>query len=472
MPTIDLNSCFPAPEDTALSRGPLPKQREFMNKAMDPHGPKYVLYAGGVGSGKTLIGCITVLSLAVMYPGDYLVCRLFNPELKITTYKTFLEICPKELIVEHRMADQILRIRNAQGTTSNIIFRGLEEPDKHRSLNLNLAYIDEASQVSEAAFTLLQSRLRGRHIRKIIMTTNPNGHSWLYRMFIKQDFTNPEAKKLFYSISAPTTENFHLSQDYVQSMLSTYSEDRVKREVYASWDAFEGQVYHEFRRDTHVIKPFRIPDEWTRIAGVDHGYRNPSAWVFGAVDYDGNIYIYKEYYESGKLIKDICSEVRQLIGKTKINGAFIDPSTKAHRGQSGESDFDLYLDYLPKDFPLILANNEKTAGIDRVKSYLRVDEKTNKPSLYIFDTCDHVIDEITQYRYQELTTSQMGKVNEKEEPVKVEDHAVDALRYLIMSRPEKPKKEVGKQKLRDEFPIFRELDDIRNPKPKDPWGDV
>src|SRR3990167_1293819 len=157
--TIDLNNCFPLGLDG--SKKPLPKQQTFLDKALNPNEFKYVAYVGGVGSGKTLIGCITVLSWAVMYPGDYLVCRQFFPELKMTTYKTFLDICPPELIVENRIADMVIRIKGIDGKISNVYFRPSEEPDKFRSLNLTGYFLDEANQISEEAFMLLQGRLRG-----------------------------------------------------------------------------------------------------------------------------------------------------------------------------------------------------------------------------------------------------------------------------------------------------------------------
>src|SRR5258708_6663043 len=106
---INLNNCFPESSDG--SRAPLPKQQQFLSATFNHKGPSYVLYSGGVGSGKTMIGCITILTMAFMERGDYLIARLFNPELKLTTYKTFLEICPKELIQEHRVQDQIVKIK-------------------------------------------------------------------------------------------------------------------------------------------------------------------------------------------------------------------------------------------------------------------------------------------------------------------------------------------------------------------------
>lgn len=437
-------------------------------------------------SGKSVVGCVTVLAWALQYPGDYLIGRQFAPELRDTTFKTFLELCPKELILEHRVADAIVKIKSARGEISNIFFRHLEEPDKHRSMNLNGFYIDESSQVSEAAFLLLQGRLRGRYVRKGILTTNSAGHDWGWRYFVKQDmFTRDEAKKQFFNIKAPSTENVHLPEGYVQSMFDSWSEDRVRREILADEDSFEGAIFSEFRRDVHVCKPFKIPDEWTRIVGVDHGLKNPSAWIWGAVDYNGDIYIYREFYEAGWLIEQICRGfnvngikkpgVLELMRKPdgsleKIEGAYIDPSTRASRGQTGASDYDYYLDYLPKDFPLTLAKNDVEPGINRVKTYLKVSPVTNKPSLFIFDTCKNLIEEITNYQYEEIPVGQIGKRAEKETPKKVNDHAVDALRYLITSRPEAPKPEDNRKKLLEmqtlEGSLMRELEQIRNPKSK------
>lgn len=417
---INLSDCFPIGRHG--KRGPLPKQKLFLDEALASK-YKFIRYSGGVGSGKTMIGCITLLHMAVLKRGDYLIGRQFMPELRSTTYKTFHDICPPELIVEKRVADAETIIRTVDGGTSTILFRGLEEPDKLRSLNLNAFYIDEAAQVSEAAFMLLQGRLRGAHFRKGIITQNPGGHDWAWRWFVKQDMiTSDTVKRQFLNIRAPSTENIHLPDGYVDTMLASWSKERIEREIMGSDDTFEGMVYTEFDRSLHVVKPFRIPDDWTRRVGVDHGFRNPSAWVYGAMDGDGNMYIYREYYEKEKLIQDICKENIKLIGGEKIEQVRIDPSVKATRGATGKSDYDIYLENLPNGFPLLMAQNDVTAGIDRVKSYLKPD-KNGKPRVYIFETCTHLIDEILQYRWEEQLVSRQGKVNEKEKPVKNNDHA-------------------------------------------------
>ncbi len=483
---IDLNDCFPA--DTTGNKGPLPKQQEFLDIALDPSKPKYTAYVGGIGSGKSLIGCITVLSWAVLYPGDYLICRQFMPELKDTTYATFKQVCPTELIVDDFRAEMKITIRAANGKISTVMFRQLEEPEKLRSLNLSGFYIDEANQVSEEAFMLLQGRLRGGGIRKGILTTNPKGHDWIYRWFLQKDHLSNDKIKLEYAlIKAPSTENVHLPEGYLQSIMASWDTARIQREIEGSFDAFEGQVYSDFRRDVHVVRPFRIPGNWERHIRIDHGFRNPAAVLLFAISPDGDCYVYREMYVREYLIKEIIKGNAKekkvgLVDYIKGSGSFktakIDPSTKARRGGSGESDYDEYRRHWPTELPVLgMAKNDVQVGIDRVKSYLKVNPKNNKPSLYFFDTCTNVLEEITTYRYPDLRPNQQGQKAENEKPIKVDDHALDALRYMIVDLPDKYTLEADeidrlKKYSNIEIAFQDELAKLRAPKTKmDPWDD-
>lgn len=483
---IDLRNCFPEPGKG--SRGPLPKQKEFLNKSIDPKDSKYIAYIGGIGSGKSLIGCITVLHWALLYPGDYLVCRQFMPELKDTTYRTFLDICPPDLIEENRVADMRIKIKTPSGKPSWVIFRQLEEPEKLRSLNLSGFYIDEANQVSEEGFMLLQGRLRGGGIRKGILTTNPKGHDWMYRWFFLKDHLKDEkSKHQYHLIKAPSTENIHLPDGYLQSVMASWDDARIKREIEGSFDAFEGQVYNDFRRDVHVVRPFRIPANWERHIRIDHGYRNPAAVLFFAISPDGECYVYKELYVREWLIKEIVegNPKEQKVGVSGLiqrsdsfRTAKIDPSTKARRGAKGESDYDEYRRHWPESLPpLQLAKNDVHLGIDRVKSYIKPDLKTGKPLLYIFESCSNLLEEITTYRYPDLKPNQQGLKSEDENPIKVDDHALDALRYMIVDLPERytpiaKEAERWKKYTNIEINFQDRIQSLKGPKdPKDPFGD-
>lgn len=482
---LDLTKCFPEGADGA--HRPLPKQAELLRVALDVSitAPKFIRYLGGLGSGKSVVGCVAILSWAVLYDGDYVICREFGTDLRDTTYKTFMDLCPPELIAEHRIADKIVRIKNSKGTVSNIMFRGLDEPEKLKSLNLNGAYIDEANQTTEEAFTILQGRLRGKHVRKMILTTNSGGRNWTWRLFVdKSQFKSDWVKNQFYNITAPSHENIHLPDGYIQSMELSWSKERIQRELYGDEDSFEGAVYPEFKRDIHVVKPFRIPDNWERHIRVDHGYRNPASVGFYAVSPEGEVYKYREFYEREWLINEIINGkkihaesrpgIATLAKGERFVSAKIDPSTKNRNGRDGTSDYDEYHRNWPNYWPALgFARNDVKVGIDRVKSYLKVNARTNKPLLYIFETCSNTIDEFQAYKYPELRAQQEGRVAEKEKPMKVNDHAMDETRYMIVDLPDPSKAEEIKEQAKAgtlERALQNELARIHNPPPRDPFG--
>jgi PBSX family phage terminase large subunit len=484
---IDLDKYIFPQSDTGVY-GPLPKQKQFMDMADDPKGPKCLSYFGGVGSGKSVVICGTILRQAIRFGGEYVVARQFMPELRRTTMKAFLEMIPPDLLIEHRVVDAEVKIKSLSGKPATVYFVGLDEPAKLLSLNLSGAGIDEASEVSEEAFLLLLNRLRNKNgLRKMYLVGNPRGHNWVYKYFIaKTGLKNPES---YHLILAPSTENIHLPDGYVQGMLDTYSIERIKRDIYGSFDSFEGQVYSEFDRSVHVVRPFRIPDNWERHIRIDHGYRNPAAILLAAISPDGDVYVYREIYHREWLIRELVignpkegkKGLADFIGKeTKaFKTAKIDPSTKARRGTTGESDYDEYRRHWPSKLPVLqMAKNDVQLGIDRVKAYLKPHPKLKRPALYIFESCTNLLDEISTYRYPELRPSEQGNKSDKEAPLKVNDHAVDALRYLIVDLPEPYKPEVTKEAREKKYTnveiAFQDLiQDLKKPSSdsKDPFGD-
>lgn len=477
---LDLNNLFPEPPNGGR-RGPLPKQQRVLDLILDTKGPQFVGYYGGYGSGKSKILCAVMIIQGLLYGGEYVIARHFMPELRRTTMKDFLEVCPKELIVEYRVADAEVHIKATNGKRAIFYFVGLDDPGKLDSLNLSGFAIDEASQVPQEAFLKLQGRLRNPNgLRKGLIVGNPKGHDWAYRMFVSKIEVQPKDRPKFHMIVAPSTENVHLPDGYIDGMLSTYSAERVKRDIMGSFDSFDGMIYSEFDRHVHVIKPFDIPKDWPRRMGGDHGFVAPAAFVWGATDHDGNLYVYREFYQREWLIEEIVKGKNGLPGissfKEEIEAIYIDPSTKARRGQEGHSDWDVYNQYLPRTLGLIPANNDVTSGIDRVKTRFKINSKNKLPTIFIFDTCVNLVEEISEYRWAEQSAGMVGKVNEKEAPRKYKDHACDALRYLIMSYPEAAKA-MDPLKAKREAPtlegsVMRAMHKHRNPGVgKDPFGD-
>jgi hypothetical protein len=107
---------------------------------------------------------------------------------------------------------------------------------------------------------------------------------------------------------------------------------------------------------------------------------------------------------------------------------------------------------------------------------MKPDPETGKPRLFVFNTCVNLLDELSTYRWQELSANQEGKRNQREDPVKLNDHACDALRYLVMGLPDAPiKARDVYEKFAYNSPegaLFRDLERFKNPSQnKDPFGD-
>lgn len=416
---------------------PLPMQKAFhQSKA------KYRFYVGGFGSGKTLCLAMEALKVAMTYPGSFgAITRKTYPELRDTTRRTFFEICPQDIIREWRPSENHLKLTNG----SEILFRPLDEPDKLKSLNLDWFAIDEGSETTKDIFDMLRGRLRGVFgPRKGWVVSNPEGHNWIWEVCVK------DKKEDYDLVVAPTTENIHLPKEYIDDLLNS-PEVWKKRYVYGMFDAFEGQIFDMFSEE-NIIPQFTPAPEWERVIAVDHGFRNPTAAIFGAIDFDGNIFIYDEYYEAGQLVSYHADKIRRkvlgippkeraiFIPGTDINSeqrkwdfqyitVLIDPSTRNRNPVTGLSVQAEYADYR---FNCIDANNEVLAGINRVGEYFF------KKKLFITKNCVNLLEEIRGYKWEGRDLS----VDEKpvaEKPLKVKDHAVDALRYLIMSRPQLPK---------------------------------
>jgi hypothetical protein len=104
--------------------------------------------------------------------------------------------------------------------------------------------------------------------------------------------------------------------------------------------------------------------------------------------------------------------------------ALIDSAANQKTLASPKSVTELFNDYGIAVNPRV--NKDMFSGIQRVKQYLR--GVNGKPQLYIFPNCVNLIRELKSYRW-----------GEGDNPKKIDDHALDELRYYLMSKPENQK---------------------------------
>lgn len=406
---------------------PLPRQAEFHSSKA-----KYRLYAGGMGSGKTICGATESILQSLWYPKNLgLVGRMTYPELRDTTRKEILEykvivdgkemeLISSPLVKRFNRAENVLTFYN----DSQIFFRALEDAfHKIKSLNLGWFYIDELSEANDEIWLGLCGRLRRvGFVHRGWGTSNPEGRDWMWKRFIADGLPD------YFSVLAPSTENTHLPAGYVQGMIDQYPPEWVKRYVFGSFDTFEGLIYKEFDARVggpHVVEPAEIPDDHYRFIGADHGFRNPTAVLWGAVDRHGVLTIYDEFYQNGLLVSEIAETVKTKTSKDLIRSYLIDPSCRNRDGKSGRSVIDEFEEHGLYFDP---ANNDVRAGINRVQEYFHV--VGGKAKIRIHASCRNLIRELQTYKWKDLKIGDSSH-DQPEKPVKRNDHAVDALRYMV-----------------------------------------
>lgn len=211
-----------------LANYELLKSQEIFFESEDP----YLLYSGGIGSGKTLILVIKAINYCIQYPNNFgLLGRRTYRELQDSVMKTFFEVVRgkqyKHLIANYSKAEARVTFTNG----SELVFRHLDDiaVSELRSMNLGFAGIDQAETIPEEVFDTLRGRLRRVGVpHQIFMSCNP-ALTWLFKKFKQSG--DPH----FRLIEASTLENHYLPQDYIDRIMEL--PERLRRPmVEGIWD--------------------------------------------------------------------------------------------------------------------------------------------------------------------------------------------------------------------------------------------
>lgn len=294
---------------------------------------------------------------------------------------------------------------------SEIYLKGGDNPDSLRGGGLDGASLDEWALHNPTIWPEVIRPALADKKGWANKTFTPKGMNHAYVDFEKS------GKKHFY----PADTSGVIDPQELAEIKQEVSADEYAQEFLCQFLYYAGQIYKEFRPDTHVVEPIAIPDSWTRIIGIDYGLQNPTAILFGAVDYDGNLWIYDELYESGVEVQVHAANMKLKLGELDYTG-FIDPSTAAKDRIKHGIKYSIYNEFLDNGISnLSLANNQVLGGINKVKQMFT----GNK--IKIFPHCENLISELKTYRWKEKKAKDQ---DELEQPMKVKDHACDALRYM------------------------------------------
>lgn len=395
------------------------KQKEII-KYVKKYDPIQLVLEGAVRSGKTFLNNILFILHVAKYQNkkyDFIVTGHTIGSIERNIVKPLREMLGYDIR---------LNIRNNFDLFGNKIHCfGSDKYDSYKQMTGMTSYGWYANEVTlQHRNTISEAfnRCSGEGSR-IFWDTNPD----YPEHFVKREYIDKSGDLLengkirIKSFHFMIDDNPMLPLEYIENLkASTPPGMWYDRKIKGLWVAAEGAVYELFNRNTHVIEPFKIPDHWQRYRVIDYGYTNPFVCLWAAVDEDGRVYVYHEYYKDQTLLKDHAAYINSYI-ETKENGGMI-------RYTDTIADHDAQDNAEMKNYGIRTRNANKTVnlGIEKVSERMVV-QRDGKPRLFIFRNCEHTIREHSAYRWQEHKD---GKPI-KEEPLKVNDHTCDALRYLI-----------------------------------------
>lgn len=349
---------------------------------------------GGAGSGKSVATAQHIVYLLLTHPNArILVIRKTLPALRITAYRLILDILYQMQVPFYlNKSELVIRFNN-----SEILFKGLDDPEKIKSYEANYVWCEEATEITREDFLQLNLRMRRANslTNQIFLTFNPiDQYHWLITDIVQGNRDDVAIHHSTYK------DNIRfLSPEYISELENLINQDQNYYRIYALGEpgVLENVIYTNYE----------ITDTWPKggdlFYGLDFGFNNPTSLVEVCV-YDSLVYVRERIYRSGLTNADVTNELKTLV-KHKTSPIYADSAEPARIQEIRNAGFNVH----PADKSVL-------DGIDAVK----------RKRLHIHQDSQNLIGEIRGYSYR---TDKNGRV--LEEPVKFRDHAMDALRYAI-----------------------------------------
>nr|DAI02231.1 MAG TPA: large terminase [Caudoviricetes sp.] len=219
-------------------------------------------------------------------------------------------------------------------------------------------------------------------------------------------------------------DNPSLSEHIKARYRSMYSGVFYKRYILGLWVMAEGLIYDMFGREKHTIKPEDIPaiQPNSYYVSCDYGTQNATVFLLWGKGFDGIWYCIKEYYYSGrdsdiqKTDTEYADDLEGWLNGIKLQRIVVDPSAASFIAELKK-----------RGYRVKKAVNNVLDGIRFFASLLQ------EPKVKISTECGMTLKEFASYVWDEKAADRG-----EDKPVKVFDHAMDAVRYFGYTIIRKP----------------------------------
>jgi hypothetical protein len=291
--------------------------------------------------------------------------------------------------------------------------------------------------------SFLESRLRsGRKDLPVLGVrsgTNPGGigHGAVKNRYIvptnygRKVVTDVRGRSVRF-IPSKLSDNPHVNAEYADDLKALPEKMRAAF-LNGDWDTFSGQMFSEWRQDRHVLDPINLPPSWRRVNGIDWGYSAPWCVLWAAIDEDGRVWVYREIYQTRVGETEQAKAILAAGADGEDVGVrYADDAMWATRGEAKP----ISQVYAENGVHLTEAGKgTRVVGWQRVRTYLgeapacphhRALGWETCPRLHVFSTVDNLIRTLPSLPHA-------TKGNPEDADTNAEDHAPDALRYMLIN---------------------------------------
>jgi len=274
---------------------------------------------------------------------------------------------------------------------------------------------DEAAQNSKDIWDQYLSPTLADTNGWAMFITTPRGHNWIYDFFRQG---KSEAFPEWDSWQIPTWDNPKITKGFIEEQRRILDEATFDQEYGAEFTSMSGRVYGDFSEAIHVVpeSEIHIDPSWPRYRTIDFGYENPFVCLWIAANpIDDTIIVYDEYFQRHTTVEKHAEFINGYLPAFDSPDHHYEYTTCDPSGASARAT--LLENGIVTLGPSIRSVDQ---GLEIVRGHIKK-RRDGKPKVVVSTRCADLIKEFLLYAYPKTGTN--------EDPLKENDHGMDAYRY-------------------------------------------
>ena len=387
---------------------PLPSQVAIINAI---NNPKYRFVCAAVSrrQGKTYIANI-IGQLVSLVPNSNILIMSPNYSLSQISFdlqRSLIKHFDLE-VVKDNAKDKVIELSNG----STVRMGSVNQVDSCVGRSYDLIIFDEAALADgRDAFNVALRPTLDKDNSKAIFISTPRGRNNWFAEFFDRGFNDEFAE--WCSIRATYRDNPRMSELDIAEARKSMSEAEFRQEYEADFNTYEGQIWNFDHEKCISNNEALDTTDMDVFAGLDVGYRDPTAFCVVGYDWDEELYyILDEYLDSEKTTEQHAAEIQILMEKWDIDFIYIDSAAQQTR-----YDFALQYD--------ISTSNAKKSVLDGIAHVAAI---VDNDKLFVDQRCAETLSCLDQYQWD--PNPNLAKEKPKHNRA---SHMADALRYALYS---------------------------------------